>query len=117
MLTKRLVFGLACLWASVAAAEEPTRIDLAAAKRFAAEHNQNIKSLRFAVDEMAARRERARSAFRPRAGIGAGVELDAEPPAAEAAPIGYLYGSYNIFNGYRDRNRERIAELEIETSA
>ncbi len=94
-----------------------SKLDLAQAKRYAVENNQRVKALRHAVEEASARRERSRSAFRPRAGIGAGAEVEAAPPEAEAIGIGYVYGTYNLFNGYRDVYRDKIAELEIEKAA
>lgn len=89
-------------------------IDIAAAKKYAVEHNYGIAGLRREVEEMTFRGERTRSPFLPKFGITGGLDSQMSIEGSDVAPIAYAYGSFNIFNGHRDTFRKDIAKTELE---
>lgn len=112
--TSLQTIALGLILTSGAFAQEAVRVDLKTAKTYAADRNARIRSLRLAVEEAKAKRERLRSAFLPRIGIAGGGEAEANLDESASSPIGYFYGNYNLFNGFRDTHAARGAELEIE---
>ncbi len=90
------------------------KIDLDTAKKYAITHNYGITALRHEVDEIKSRGERTKSPFLPRLGVAGGVEAQNSTEQSEAAPVAYAYGSYNLFNGYRDSYKKEISRDELE---
>ena len=97
----------------VHAAEEPKKVGLDDAKKYAIQHNFEVLSLRQALEEARARQGRAGSAYFPKLGIAGGADTQISN-INENAAIGYLYGDYNLFNGFGDSYRTQIAALEEE---
>lgn len=93
--------------------KEMGEITLADAKKYAIKNNFEITSLRRSVDELKANAQRARSVFFPTLGVAGGLDSELSANSSDAGMIGYVYGQYNIFNGYRDTFESRISELEI----
>lgn len=92
----------------------PTKIDLDAAKRYAIEHHYGIIAKRHQVDEMRERFNQAEASFLPKVGVAGGAEFESSGETSDAAGVGYLFGTYNLFNGYRDQGARSIANLEVE---
>jgi outer membrane protein TolC len=90
------------------------RVDLATAKRYAVEHNFEVRARRHAVEEAEARRERAKAPFRPKLGVTGGAAAHANAGETEPDPFAYLVGSLNLYNGSRDLNGEHAAEAGVE---
>ncbi len=99
---------------SVRAMEEPRKVGLDDAKKYAIQHNFEVMSLRQALEEARARQGRARSAYYPKLGIAGGADTQMKSSANENAVIGYVYGDYNLFNGFGDSYRTQIAALDAE---
>lgn len=109
----RLVF--ATFAGNLVAEEVPQeKIDLGTAKKYAVTHNYGITALRHEMDEIKSRGERTRSPFLPKFGVAGGVEAQNSTQSSEAVPVAYAYGSYNLFNGYRDTYRKDISRDELE---
>lgn len=87
------------------------RLDLGQAKAFAIKHNQALVALRHDVDASEQRVEKASAAFKPHFGLAAGGEADAAATTNEGRGLAYVYGSWNLFNGYRDQVGEEIAQV------
>lgn len=100
-----------------AADGEATKVNLEAAKSYAIEHNFGVSALRHQLEEVRQRRNRTESPFLPKLGAAGGAEFESSFDASDTAGVGYLFGSYNIFNGYRDTKAKSIADLEIEKTS
>lgn len=98
------------------AAEEAAHVGLEDAKKFAVSHNLEVLSLRRKVEETKATGHRALSPFFPKIGIAGGADsrVSTVGKGTEAAPLAYLYASYNLFNGFEDTYRSQVADLEAE---
>lgn len=94
--------------------EAPMRVGLEEAQKYAIQHNYEVFSLRKALEDMNAGQGRARSSYFPKLGIAGGADSEMTSQGNQNGAIGYLYGSYNLFNGFEDSYRSRIANLEAE---
>src|SRR3989338_4876513 len=94
--------------------EETVRFSLEDAKRYAVANNNEVKSFRHAVEEARARSGRATIPFFPNIGVASGVNTLTSSATSNAAPVAYVYGTYNVFNGYQDTYKKSILELESE---
>lgn len=103
----------------IQAAEEAqvTKISLADAKAYAIGHNFRIKSLKQEEASAHAAVERRRAAFYPRIGITAGLDGRSSVEDEQVEPLGYVYGSMNLFNGFEDTSMVEIARLEADRVA
>lgn len=84
------------------------------AKKYAISNNNEVISFRHATEEARARSARARVPFFPNIGVAMGVNSLSSSQTHESAPLAYIYGSYNIFNGYKDSYQKQISEIETE---
>lgn len=94
--------------------EETVRFSLEDAKSYAVKNNNEVKSFRHAVEEARARSGRATIPFFPNIGVASGVNTLTSSVSNDAAPVAYVYGTYNVFNGYQDTYKKSILELESE---
>ncbi len=93
------------------------RFSLEDAKRYAVANNNEVKSFRHAVEEARARAGRSTVPFFPSVGVAGGVSTLSSSTTRDSAPVGYVYGSYNLFNGFKDTYQKNILELESEKAA
>ncbi|MBI4405139.1 MAG: TolC family protein [Deltaproteobacteria bacterium] len=93
--------------------QELTNIGLDEAKKYAIDHNFEVLALRKQHEQAKASHKRSHSPFFPKIGIGAGADSKLSK-TSETAGVGFLYGNYNLFNGFEDSYRTRISEIEAE---
>lgn len=103
---------------TVLAAPPPTTtssgFSLEQAKKHAIAHNFEVLALKSALDEAKAISRRVRSAYYPTLGVAGGADSEIYSTGDRAVSIGYLYGTYNLFNGFGDAYRSEVADLEYE---
>jgi outer membrane protein TolC len=95
-------------------AESRSKIDLKTAKQYAINRNFGISARRHQIDELQQRYNRTAALFLPKIGIAGGAELESSDGTSDIANLGYVFGSYNLFNGLRDQKTRYIVDLEIE---
>lgn len=93
------------------------RVSLEDAKRFAIENNFEVRALRRRLEEVSAQSSRTNVPFFPKVGIAGGVDSQMTQKGNDAAPLGYLYGTYNVFSGFEDTYRSRAAGIETEKAS
>ncbi|MEZ4742306.1 MAG: TolC family protein [Bdellovibrionota bacterium] len=106
--------AIAIVWSAQNVAfgqENPASVGLDQAKEFAAKNNYEIVALKQKLEAAASRRKSLNSAFMPKIGVTGGMELQSNSGENEV-PIGYLYGNYNLFNGFRDNYNSNLADIE-----
>lgn len=94
--------------------ERNSNISLEQAKKHAIAHNFEVLSLKQAVEETTARARRARASYFPTFGIAGGADSEITANGNQTASVGFIYGNYNLFNGFGDVYRAEIADLEAE---
>lgn len=87
------------------------------AKRVAIENNPEIASLDRALSEARAQKQRFRSAFLPRLGLGTGVDTELAEAGRGTSALYFAYGQWNVFRGFEDAARSNIAQAEIDKAA
>jgi len=89
-------------------------VSLEAAKEYAVQHNFGVLALRKEVEEVEARRGRARSKFFPTLGVAGGADTEMSSTSTSSSPLGYVYSNFNLFSGFEDIYRSEMASLEVE---
>lgn len=115
---RRLCFtSLNLLAVCALAAESPPKyISVEDAKSYAIKNNFGIQALKADVVAQDAAVGSARSAFYPKLGIAGGLDVEGSASERESAPLGYVYGRMNVFNGFEDQNEVRKTEVLKELS-
>jgi outer membrane protein len=115
---RQLSFAALNLFSICALATEspPKQISVEDAKSYAIKNNFGIQSLKADVIAQEAAVTSARSAFFPRLGVAGGLDVEGSAGERESAPIGFVYGRYNLFNGFSDQNEVRKTEVLKELS-
>lgn len=107
----------------------PKEVTLEDAQRFAVNHNFGLQALKAEIDANRAEQTIARSFFLPRFGAIGGFENKEGNSKRDSATLGYLYGTWNLFNGFADQmeikkstilvqlaeSNFRLAEIELKT--
>ena len=120
------IFTLTLSWNAFAA---PRAVTLEDAQRFAVQHNFGLQALKSDIDANRAEQTIARSFFLPRFGAVGGFENREGGARRDYATLGYLYGSWNLFNGFADQmeikkssilvqlaeSNFRLAEIQLKT--
>ena len=94
-----LVSGLDASAGAAEAKKEMIRLGLDEAKQFAVRNNYRIQALRSRLEAQKAEAQAVRSPLFPEIGIVGGMSAEAEGTYDDAVPVGYIYGTYNLFNG------------------
>jgi len=117
---RRLCFASVCLVSVVGQAQEPTPkyISVEDAKNYAIRNNFGIQALKAEVTAQDAAVAVSRSSLLPTIGIAGGVDVEGSAGQRETAPLSYVYGRMNLFNGFADHNEQRknVALKEISES-
>lgn len=110
------LFGVAALAVlPAAAAPEPSsRVGLSEAQRYAIEHNLDVRALRRDWEAARAKSRRARSVFFPRIGVAGGADGFISKQNNNSGVVGYLSGTYNLFNGFEDTTRADVADYDAD---
>ncbi len=87
-------------------------LTLEEAKRVAIDQNNEVKALREAVTASEARTRKARSQYLPRLGLAGGYDTWYSSLQNFTVPVGYAYGTYNLFNRLDDARQVTIEEGE-----
>lgn len=91
-----------------------SNFSLEQAKKHAILHNFEVLALKSAAEESRALSRRARSAYFPTLGVAGGADSEIYSNGDRAVSVGYIYGNYNLFNGFGDAYRTEVADLEYE---
>ncbi len=108
----RLALVLGTLASSLAWGAEPgvRYVGVEDAKAYAVANNFGVQALKAEVSVQAAALRSSRSNFYPKLGVAGGFEVEGSAGARESAPVGFVYGRWNLFNGLADRNEGRRAD-------
>ena len=93
---------------------EKRKVTLEDAKKYAINNNFFITALKKEVQAKEAKRRAQSSKYYPVLGIAAGLENENTSGDLESRPLGYIYGRYNLFNGYRDQYQAEIADVDLD---
>lgn len=107
----------------------PKEVTIEDAQRFAINHNFGLQALKMEIEANKAEQTIARSFFLPRFGAVGGFENREGNSKRDSATLGYLYGTWNLFNGFADQmnvkkssvlvqvaeSSFRLAEIELKT--
>lgn len=102
------------LFAATPPATNTSNFSLEQAKKHAISHNFEVLALRSALEESKAQTRRARSAYFPTLGVAGGADSQIYSSGDEAVAVGYIYGNYNLFNGFGDVYKSEVSDLEYE---
>ena len=93
---------------------EKRKVTLEDAKKYAINNNFLITALKKEVQAKEAKRRAQSSKFYPILGVAGGLENENTSGELESRPLGYVYGRYNLFNGYRDRLRTEMSDVDLD---
>ncbi len=93
-----------------------SKIDLPTAIRYAVNKNLSVSAARSETESQRATVRKSESNHYPKIGLAGGVDSEKSSETDDVVSVGYIYGNWNIFNGFRDSYQTQIAELEYEQS-
>jgi outer membrane protein TolC len=75
-------------------------------QKLAYKNNNRLKAAQINTEMAGKKRDGSKGAFYPKFGIQAGVEqtTNSEASATDSEASQFIYGEYNLFNGFRDQN-------------
>ena len=91
--------------------DRPAKISLDDAKRYAVTNNFKVKSVSEKVNAAVASKNRTHSSFYPKFGVAGGLDQYSAGETEEKTSVGYVYGSINLFNGFRDSYKSEMSAL------
>ena len=94
--------------------EKLVKVGLSELKQFAIKNNFKLKSLEYKVKSVHSKQKKSKSKFFPKFGLSVGVNSENEENQNQTNGIGYLYGTYNLFNGMKDSLKYRLNTLEVD---
>jgi len=89
-----------------------SNVGLDQAKKYAIEHNYEVTALRRELEEASARIQKAQASYFPKFGLLGGSDIFTHSQGTNAATVGLLQGDLNLFSGFEDSRRLKIAGLE-----
>ncbi len=110
------IFASSSIWlpgSGFAAPEPQKQVSLDDAKRYAIENNFRIQGLKSRRDEIEAQKAQIFSSFYPRLGVAGGADTELSGQNMQTAPLGFVYGSYNLFNGFSDLFQAKRSDVEL----
>lgn len=91
-------------------------ITLEDAQRFAIEHNFGLQASRMEIEANRAEQTIAKSLFLPKFGVVGGLENRDGATKRESATLGYLYGNWNLFNGFADQMEAKKSYILVQVA-
>lgn len=88
-------------------------ISLEQAKQMALANNRTIQALKFELAGLKAQQQGQQSAFYPEIGVAGGYHLEKVEQEREGEPVAFVYGRFNLFNGFRDMYAIDSADLAV----
>lgn len=90
------------------------KVDLVEITGFAIKNNFSIRSKTQGLEEARAKISTARSTYFPRIGLAVGYDHKISPAGSESTNLSYIYGEWNLFNGFRDYYESQAASYEVD---
>lgn len=97
-----------------AAIENPQKLSLDEAKKFAIGHNFEVQAQERALEEARAKAGRSRASFYPTLSIIGGADTVTTLTSKNTAPVGYVQGTYNLFSGFQHLALRDIADTQAD---